>query len=81
LLKERYLEGGIGYKESKELLIESLDSFIEPFRKRRSYYEKNPEEVEKVLKRGADETRKRAKATMDEVRRSIGISILRITFL
>ncbi len=77
ILRKRYLEGGIGYKESKELLVESLDSYLKPFREKRSYYEKNPEEVKKILKKGADKTRKRTQETMAEVRKSMGISFLK----
>lgn len=72
-LRKRYTEGEIGYKESKDLLIKNLNNYLKPFRERRKYYKKNPQEVEKILNRGAKKIKKRASETMQEVRDTIGI--------
>ncbi len=73
LLRKRYTEGGVGYKESKDILIESLNNYLKPFRERRKHYKENPQDVEKILKNGAKKIRKRASETMREVRDVIGI--------
>lgn len=73
ILRKRYTEGGIGYKESKDLLAKNLNNYLKPFRERRKHYKKNPHEVEKILKRGAKKIQKRASETMQEVRDTIGI--------
>ncbi len=72
-LKERYIKGGIGYKESKDLLSEKLSAYTQPFRERRQKYEKKPEEVERILSEGARKAGQRARSTIKEVRSSMGI--------
>lgn len=73
ILRERYSKGGIGYKEAKDILIEALDRYVEPLRKRRRYYEDRPEEVKSILNEGAKRARSRARDTLQEARRAIGI--------
>jgi tryptophanyl-tRNA synthetase len=74
-LRERYLNGGLGYKESKEMLLNEIISFINPMRERRKEYEKNPDKVIGVLKEGAKLARANAEEKMRIIRNKIGINI------
>lgn len=73
ILRKRYIEGGIGYRESKDILSQALNNYLKPFRERRNHYKKNPQEVEKILKKGSKKIKKRASETVQEVRDAIGI--------
>lgn len=71
--EERYQQGKIGDVECKKRLIEVLINLIEPIRKQRQLYEKDPEQVLAILKEGtekansiANETLKLAKAAMKQ---------------
>jgi tryptophanyl-tRNA synthetase len=74
-LKERYLNGGIGYKESKEILIKNITHFITPLRERRQALEEDKKAVLEILKEGGKEARKRAEEKMEEVRKAVGLSL------
>lgn len=72
-LEKRYKEGDIGYKESKEILIENLKNFIGPLReKRRSFTE---DDVRKVLKEGTGKAKEVADKKIFEIRKKIGVEI------
>jgi len=74
-LKRRYVEGGIGYKESKEILIANMNKFLAPLRERREEIAKNPDEVIQILKNGAGLARAKAKLKMNDVRAKVGIDL------
>ncbi|MCX7928745.1 MAG: tryptophan--tRNA ligase [Patescibacteria group bacterium] len=71
--KLRYREGRIGDVEVKKRLAEVINNFLSPICERRKYYEENPDEVEKILKRGTAKAREVAMETMKKVRRSMRI--------
>jgi tryptophanyl-tRNA synthetase len=71
-LRERYLRGGISYKESKDLLVDSLESLISPLRARREELAADPARLDAVLKAGAERARENASRTMNEVRKAVG---------
>jgi tryptophanyl-tRNA synthetase len=71
----RYREGSIGYRESKELLAESLVDLITPLRKRRDELAKDPSYIKKVLEEGAEKARAIASVKMQDVRRKVGVTI------
>jgi len=73
-IEKRYRKGGIGYKESKELLVESVSSFIRPLREKREELAKDPAYVLKVLEDGGNNARARAKEKMKAVRACTGIN-------
>jgi tryptophanyl-tRNA synthetase len=75
LIKKRYLDGGIGYKESKDILVENIIRFIAPLRERRAEIEKNPDDVRKILRDGGEIARERAHLKMIEVRKKTGLHI------
>lgn len=74
-LRDRYQSGSIGYKESKEILIRNIVKFISPLRKKRSGWEKNRQEVIKILENGGKRAREIAEEKMADVKRKIGVSI------
>ena len=74
-LRKRYEEGGLGYKEAKDMLYEKLIAFITPMREKREYYENNIEEVKKILKEGAIKAKENIKAKMELIRNNVGVNI------
>lgn len=63
------------YKELKELLIEDLENFIAPLRKKRKELEKNIPKALKILKSGGEKAKKVASKKMAEVKKKIGVSV------
>ena len=74
-LRKRYIDGGLGYKESKDMLYEEIVSFIKPMRDKREYYEKNIEEVKNILKEGALKAKENISAKMKLIRSNVGVNI------
>ena len=72
-IKKRYVEGGMGYKESKDILIKNIQDFITPLREKRKEIAKNPERVLEILKQGGEVARQRAEEKMKDVREKIGL--------
>jgi len=70
-LKHQYVKGEVGDVEVKEALIDVLNEFLEPIRKRRAYYEKRPELVIQILKDGTKKAQKEAAATLKQVKRAM----------
>ena len=73
-MKEHYRRGGLGDVKCKRLLIAVLEEMLEPIRERRKHYEQHIEEVYEILRRGSDEARAAAAATLADVRRSMRIN-------
>lgn len=74
-LKKRYVDGGIGYKESKDILVGNMIKLIAPMRERRAEVAGNSDDVKKILKEGGLIARERAHAKMIEVRKKTGLII------
>lgn len=74
-IRARYTNGGLGYKEAKELLIADLTAFIKPIREKREVLARDLRYVKKVLKKGGIAANKRAEAKIKIVREKVGISI------
>jgi len=72
-IKKRYVDGGIGYKESKEILLKNIINFISPLRDKRSELAKDKESVLKILKNGGEKARAEAIAKMSEIREKVGL--------
>ena len=64
----------MGDVKCKRLLIAVLEEMVEPIRERRKHYEQHIEEVYEILRRGSDEARAAAAATLADVRRSMRIN-------
>ncbi len=72
-IQKRYMDGTIGYKESKELLAHNIIATIAPMRERRAALSR--EAVIQILKDGAEVARARAQAKMKDVREKIGVGL------
>lgn len=74
-LEKRYTEGGIGYKESKEILIENMKKFIKPLREKRKEWENKKDEIIKMLEENGKIMREKAEKKMQSVKDKIGVSL------
>ncbi len=74
-LEDRYKKGEIGYKESKEKLLEEIIDLVGPMRERREKYANNINEVKRILEEGALKAKRIADAKMEKVREIIGVKI------
>ena len=74
-LRARYIAGGIGYKEAKDLLVEKIIKFIAPMRARREEIARDPGAVLKILREGGEVARAVAVEKMKEVREKVGLAI------
>ncbi len=71
--KDQYTKGQVGDIEVKKYLVKVLNTFLEPIRKRRAEFEKQPELVEKILKEGTEKARAEAQKTLAEVKKAMKI--------
>ncbi len=76
-IEKKYKDGGMGYKESKDMLIESISAFVKPLREKREELAKDPDHVLNILKEGGNNARARAKEKMNAVRACVGITTTR----
>lgn len=74
-LEKRYREGTIGYKESKEILVDNLVRFIAPLRERRAVLAQDTESLRVMLREGALQAREIAGKKMKEVRERVGVGL------
>lgn len=70
-LKKQYRQGGLGDVAIKKRLIEVLEKFLAPIRKKRANFSKNPKAVMKILEEGTKKARIAASQTLGEVRRAM----------
>ena len=73
-MKDHYRRGGLGDVKCKKLLIAVLEELLEPIRERRKHYEQHIEEVYEILRRGSNEAREAAAATLNDVRNAMRIN-------
>ena len=74
ILRDRYIKGTIGYKESKDLLFDAIINLIKPMREKRESYAKNLDLVREILNDGAQKTKIEIKKKMNIIRDNIGIN-------
>jgi tryptophanyl-tRNA synthetase len=72
-LAARYRAGGMGYGEAKKMLLEKINSYFGPARERRKQLAAHPEQVEAILRQGAQRARDEARQTMSLVRQAVGM--------
>ena len=70
-LKKQYQKGGLGDVAIKKRLIEVLENFLEPIRKRRAEFAKNPKAIMKILEEGTKKAKIVASQTLSEVRKAM----------
>ena len=68
--------GSRGCVQCKKELINKMTEFLKDYRKKRSYYENNREEVKKILQEGTIAAKKQAEETMKKVRASMKLDYL-----
>ncbi|MCE9592772.1 MAG: tryptophan--tRNA ligase [Planctomycetes bacterium] len=74
--KERVSKGGPGapgYGHLKQRLVEAADAFFAPARARRDELAREPAEVDRLLARGAERARSKARATRDRALAACGL--------
>lgn len=76
-MAERYRQGGVGYGEVKQLLLELVWEYFAPFRARREELAADREQVRKILLAGADKARYHADKTLRKVRKKVGTAYWR----
>ena len=64
---------GYGYGHAKQELFETILEYFADARSRRLQLEENPDEVEQILRSGADRIRPVVEKTMEAVRSAIGV--------
>jgi tryptophanyl-tRNA synthetase len=74
-LRQRYLNGQIGYKESKEILLKNIIEYFAPFKARREKLAKDKDYVLGVLEAGAQRAGLVADKKMEKVREAIGVKL------
>ncbi len=72
-LKQKYLAGGMSWKEAKDLLAEALIKQFEKPRQRYNEIIKDTDGIKAVLKQNAQKARVVAEATLTRVRNVVGI--------
>ncbi|MFT7327996.1 MAG: tryptophanyl-tRNA synthetase [Crocinitomicaceae bacterium] len=72
-IEKGYREGGLGYGDSKKILLENYLKFIEPMREKRKYFKENPGVVRQILDEGKKKIQKIAKNKIQEVREKVGL--------
>lgn len=73
IVRAKYLDGGMGYKEAKDMCIESIEKFIAPIREK--YNSISDDEVREILQAGKDKIRPIIEKQMELIRRAVGTSI------
>lgn len=74
-LRNRYINGGLGYKESKDMLYQEIISFFRPMRERRKYFEEHVDEVKQILTDGQEKVRRQVKEKMQIIRNNVGVNL------
>lgn len=73
-LKKRYVEGGIGYKEAKDILIDAIDNYVAPMREKYFSLIENREALLEILRKGNEIARTHAEPTIKKVRANVGLT-------
>lgn len=73
-MKDHYTRGGLGDGTVKKFLINILEETLAPIRERRQEWEKDIPGVFDILRRGSEEARRVAAATLEDVRRAMRIN-------
>jgi len=72
-MKDRYTRGGLGDAAVKRRLIDVLLAHLEPIRRRREEFAKDPAEVMNMLRAGTNIAREVASKTLHDVRGAMTI--------
>jgi tryptophanyl-tRNA synthetase len=72
-LRKQYTDGGLGWKEAKDNLLEALDKFIKPMRDK--YEEISDEEAIKVIQEGNKKIRPIIEKKLVDIKEKVGLTI------
>ncbi len=72
-LKSRYQKGAVGDVEVKEKLAAAINNFLDPIRKKRAEFEKNPEMIDQILSDGTAKAHAEAQETLGLVKETMGL--------
>jgi tryptophanyl-tRNA synthetase len=72
-INKKCRSGELGCVDCKKMLAENINDFLKPIREKRSYYEKHPAEVKKIVNQGNKKALARAEKTMALVRKKMQI--------
>jgi len=72
-MKEHYQRGGLGDVKVKKFLTEVLEEILQPIRERRAEYEKQPEEVMKILEDGTKVAQEKAAEVLARLKHAMKI--------
>lgn len=67
-LEGRYLAGQVDDFEIRHVLLDVMQDFLDPIRKRRNEFAADPAEVVRILKAGGERAAQKAETTLDRVR-------------
>jgi tryptophanyl-tRNA synthetase len=73
-MKDHYRRGGLGDGTCKKFLFNIMEEFLAPIRERRKMYEQNIPQVYDILRKGSEEARAKAAATLEEVKAAMKIN-------
>lgn len=71
--EKQYLAKGIKYSELKKTLAQAIYKELKPIQKRRAYFQKHPQKVDRILKEGQVYCSKIARQTILEVKKAMGL--------
>ncbi len=71
-LKDRYQKGTVGDVEVKEKLALAINKFLDPIRTLRQQYEKQPQLIDEIVKKGSVAAAAIAQETLNEVLKAMG---------
>ena len=72
-LAEKYRAGGLGYKDAKMMLVESVKKFITPLREKRKQITADNEYVDSVLAQGKKRAQEITIKKIEQIRNAVGI--------
>jgi tryptophanyl-tRNA synthetase len=73
VVRAKYLNGGMGYKEAKDMCIESIEKFIAPIREK--FNSISDKEAKEVLENGKKQIRKEIEPFMNKIREAVGTAL------
>ena len=73
-MERRYHAGGMGYGEAKKALLEKVEATFGPARAKRKEWLERPDDLEDVLKSGAERARKSVRPLLERVREAVGFT-------
>lgn len=74
-LRKRYTDGGLGYKESKDMLLSEIITYISPMREVRNKLANNLDEVKNILENGKNKMTPHIEKKMSEIRKNVGVQL------